>query len=93
MRIECPCCGLRDNGEFTYLGDDTLKRPRGMDVPLAAMTDYVYLRDNPAGLHSELWYHGMGCRSWLVVARDTRTHRIDTVALARDVALAERASA
>ncbi len=40
------------------------------------MTDYVYLRDNPAGAHRELWYHGAGCRSWLVVARDTRTHQI-----------------
>ena len=93
MRIDCPCCGLRDNGEFSYLGDATLKRPRGLDVPLEAMTDYVYLRDNVAGLHKELWYHGMGCRAWLVVERDTRTHRIDKVSLARDVALAERASA
>jgi sarcosine oxidase subunit delta len=24
----------------------------------------------------ELWYHGFGCRSWLRVKRDTRTHEI-----------------
>lgn len=93
MRIDCPCCGLRDNGEFSYLGDADVERPRGMDVSLEAMTDYVYLRDNVAGLHRELWYHGMGCRSWLVVTRDTKTHRIDKVAFARDEARAQRASA
>jgi len=34
------------------------------------------LRDNPSGLHQEYWYHGGGCRSWLVVTRNTRTHDI-----------------
>ena len=86
MRIDCPCCGLRDVGEFSYLGDAAPTRPSGMDADPAAMFDYVYLRDNPAGALSELWYHGSGCRSWLVVGRDTRTHEIASVAFARDVA-------
>ena len=51
------------------------------------MHDYVYLRDNPAGPHRELWYHGAGCRSWLVVDPDTRTHEITGVSSAREVAL------
>ncbi|MEO0764140.1 MAG: sarcosine oxidase subunit delta, partial [Pseudomonadota bacterium] len=34
----------------------------------------------------ELWYHEAGDRSWLVVTRDTVTHEILSVALARDVA-------
>ena len=29
MRIPCPCCGPRDHGEFTYLGDATVSRPSG----------------------------------------------------------------
>jgi len=74
MRIPCPCCGLRDAGEFSFLGDAKPIRPDGMDVSFDAMTDYVYLRDNPAGVRHELCYHGYGCRSWLVVERDTRTH-------------------
>ncbi|GEP10345.1 sarcosine oxidase subunit delta [Methylobacterium gnaphalii] len=88
MRIRCPHCGERDNGEFSYLGDATVVRPDGMNASAEAMHDYVYLRDNPAGLHRELWYHGAGCRSWLVVTRDTRTHEIRDVSSARDVALA-----
>ena len=51
--------------------------------------DYLYLRDNPAGLHRELWFHEQGDRSWLVVTRNTLTHDITSVELARDVAKAK----
>ncbi len=30
---------------------------------------------------AELWYHAFGCRSWLRVTRDTRTHEIFAVEL------------
>jgi methylglutamate dehydrogenase subunit B len=84
MRIRCPYCGERDVGEFTYRGDATLVRPDPAAAKAgAAFFDYVYVRDNPAGLHDEHWYHGGGCRAWLVVQRDTRTHEIFSVALAR----------
>ena len=86
MRIDCPCCGPRDVGEFSYLGDATRVRPDGIETSLEAMTDYVYFRDNPAGAHRELWFHGFGCRAWLVVARDTRSHEIGEVVFARDEA-------
>lgn len=79
MRITCPYCGARDAQEFSYLGAADPVRPDGMAATEAAMADYVYLRDNPAGPHRELWYHGAGCRSWLVVTRDTRTHEIFAV--------------
>ena len=46
------------------------------------MVDYVYLRDNIAGPHQEYWYHASGCRRWLVVDRDTRTHAVLAVTLA-----------
>lgn len=74
MRIQCPFCGDRDWSEFTCLGDATVRRPE----PSAPdqFFEAVYLRDNPAGRHAELWYHGFGCRSWLRVTRDTRTHEI-----------------
>jgi len=85
MRIPCVCCGERGLDEFSYLGDATRGRPTdGGAVPTTEWSDYVYVRDNPAGPHRELWYHGSGCRSWLVVTRDTRSHAILGVALARD---------
>ena len=93
MRIECCYCGVRSSEEFSYLGDATLVRPENLDeteddAVRQRWHDYVYLRDNPAGPHRELWQHVSGCRAWLVVTRNTRTHEIVGVEAARDVALA-----
>ncbi len=77
MLIPCPHCGLRTHEEFTYLGDATPVRPDASIADAeAAFFDFVYVRDNPAGRHRELWFHGAGCHAWLVVERDTRTHEI-----------------
>jgi len=85
MRIPCPFCGSRDAAEFSYLGDASVTRPdaaaSGADLD-GAMFDHVYLRDNPAGLLREYWYHSAGCHGWLVVERDTRTHRILSTVMA-----------
>lgn len=82
MRITCPLCGERDLREFHYRGSaDLLNRPKTPE----GMFDYVYLRDNPAGLNKELWQHEYGCRAWLHVERNTVTHDIASVSLARDV--------
>ena len=94
MLIPHPLLGLRDSQEFTYLGDARLiDRPdREADGEaegaIDQFHDYLYLRDNPAGLHRELWFHEQGDRSWLVVTRDTRTHEIVGAELASDVARA-----
>jgi sarcosine oxidase subunit delta len=85
MRIACPHCGPRGVEEFTCLGDAAPRRP-APDAPQATWVEYVHLRDNPAGVHRDLWFHGAGCQAWLVVARDTRSHAILSVRAARDVA-------
>ena len=83
MRIDCPWCGARPLHEFTYGGDAGTKRPEAdQDNDLSAWMDHVYLRANPAGPHKEYWHHVSGCRSWLIVTRDTTTHLIESVALA-----------
>jgi len=78
MRIACPHCGERGNEEFSFLGAAGLLRPAA-DAPAEDWHAYVYQRDNPAGANSELWHHLNGCRRWLVVTRDTRTHAIAAV--------------
>lgn len=101
MLIPHPLLGPRDASEFTYLGDASLlNRPNasaadGTPQPGAdeAFHDYMYLRDNPAGEHRELWFHEQGDRSWLIVTRNTLTHEILKTELARDVALMKGASA
>tara|TARA_B100000524_G_scaffold304095_1_gene179116 strand:- start:120 stop:533 length:414 start_codon:yes stop_codon:yes gene_type:complete len=94
MIINHPHLGPRDAAEFTILGDATLlKRPDWQaDDADDAFYRYLYLRDNPAGLHRELWFHEQGDRSWLVVTRDTVTHEVVDVALARDVVLSSKTS-
>ena len=77
LLIPCPYCGPRDYTEFTYGGDANVRRPADPD----ALTDeqwaqYVYLRDNPRGLHDELWQHSAGCRRWIAVRRNTYTHDV-----------------
>ncbi len=90
MIINHPLLGPRDSAEFVYLGDATLiDRPDWQsETALKDFSDYAYLRDNPAGEHRELWFHEGGDRSWLVVTRNTLTHEISKVELARDVARA-----
>ncbi|MER9074253.1 sarcosine oxidase subunit delta [Mesorhizobium sp. M0904] len=94
MLIPHPLLGPRDAREFTYLGDVRLIDRPNPDAPDAAdaFCDYVFLRDNPAGVHSELWFHEQGDRSWLVVIRNTVTHEILGADLARDVAVARKRS-
>jgi methylglutamate dehydrogenase subunit B len=77
MRITCPYCGPRGYDEFAYHGDATLTRPdpTGPEAE-QAFCDYVYFRDNPSGRHREWWYHAAGCRMWLCVERDTRSHAV-----------------
>ncbi|MEM1362367.1 MAG: sarcosine oxidase subunit delta [Pseudomonadota bacterium] len=88
MLIDHPLLGPRDASEFTIKGEARL-----LDRPNPAASDaaetfhsYLHLRENPAGLVRELWFHDEGDRSWLVVTRNTLTHEIVAVELARDVA-------
>ena len=92
MIINHPYLGERDANEFVYKGDaKLLKRPRWSKegIGLSEFHDYLYIRDNPAGLHQELWYHEQGDRSWLVVTRDTLTHEILRVELVNDFLIRE----
>jgi methylglutamate dehydrogenase subunit B len=78
MRLNCPWCGLRDRQEFVYYQSALIVERPEPAAPDAAQHfyEYTYLRDNPAGPNAELWYHQAGCRAWLKVVRDTRTHEV-----------------
>jgi sarcosine oxidase subunit delta len=93
MIINHPHLGPRDASEFTILGDASLINRPDWQAGDAddAFYYYQYQRDNPAGLHRELWFHEQGDRSWLVVTRDTVTHAVIAVALASDIAKAAKA--
>ncbi len=89
MIINHPILGPRDASEFVYLGDASLiNRPhKDEENAQEKFYQYLYLRENVAGVHKELWYHEQGDRSWLVVTRNTNTHEILKVELAKEFAL------
>ncbi|MFK5977390.1 MAG: sarcosine oxidase subunit delta [Rhizobiaceae bacterium] len=86
LRIDCPVCGLRDETEFVYGADAGVVRPAMDEIDQKIWTDYVFMRDNPRGLHKEYWHHVEGCRQWLVLERNTLTHEVGKCHLAREVA-------
>jgi len=91
MLIGCPHCGTRPVDEFTFSGDASPRRPQSLDpLSMDEWLNYVYLRDNPKGLFHEFAHHSGGCRSWLVVARDTLTHEVFATMTARDFAKARQ---
>jgi sarcosine oxidase subunit delta len=81
MRIDCPHCGERNASEFLYKGDASVRRPQAMEPD--AFLEFVYIRQNLAGPMKEFWFHSGGCQSWLIVTRDTMTHRIIRVEAAQ----------
>ena len=72
--VPCPNCGPRDVYEFRF-GGEYQKRP-GPDALSEAWVEYLYLRANEAGAQTEWWYHRLGCRTWFLAVRDTRTNAV-----------------
>ena len=78
MLISCPHCGNRPVEEFTFLGDASVVRPQSNDpASLPQWHQYVYERENPRGDFNEYAQHSGGCRAWLVVNRNTNTHKVN----------------
>lgn len=84
LRIDCPCCGPRDHDEFRYGGDASVIRPAPDEPDSDRWYRHVFIRANRQGPHREYWQHVAGCRQWLLVDRNTVTHDIVTVRLARE---------
>lgn len=77
LLINCPHCGPRSSSEFSYHGEGP-SRPSADATP-AQWRSYLYEKDNRAGSVTEQWFHGSGCRRFLVVERDTTSNEISGV--------------
>jgi heterotetrameric sarcosine oxidase delta subunit len=80
--VPCPHCGPRDHNEFKVQGEIT-RRPKQRPT-LRELTEYVYVRDNVAGVQREWWQHRFGCELWFLAERDTRTNEVIGVELPGD---------
>lgn len=76
LRMRCPACGIdADETELAPGGEAHLTR-RGPDASDAAFEDYLFMRENPKGVHFERWRHAYGCGKWFHAARCTVTLEI-----------------
>ena len=74
LLIHCPYCGERPEIEFSYGGQAHLARPRRpAELSDEEWATYLYLRENPRGLHAERWRHIRGCARFFNALRDTTT--------------------
>ncbi|MBK5934094.1 sarcosine oxidase subunit delta [Rhodovulum imhoffii] len=73
LYLKCPYCGqMADETELASGGQAHLRR-EGPDSSDSAFEAYLFLRDNPRGVHFERWRHAYGCGKWFHAARCTRT--------------------
>ena len=74
LLINCPYCGERPEPEFVYGGQAHVARPKDPQAcSPEEWTAYLYLRDNPRGVHAERWRHTRGCGRFFNALRDTTT--------------------
>lgn len=72
LLIECPYCReARPEIEFRYAGEAHLVRPAASETTDAEFADFLYMRDNPKGLHIERWRHTNGCGRYFNAVRHT----------------------
>lgn len=73
LTLQCPYCGvMADETELSAGGEAHLKRfgPGSNDEEFES---YMFMRENPRGVHFERWRHANGCGKWFHAARDTVT--------------------
>ena len=71
--LHCPCCGMDvDETDLHGGGQAHLKR-EGPGSSDADFEDYLFMRENPKGVHFERWRHVYGCGKWFHAARCTTT--------------------
>ncbi|MBV0911877.1 sarcosine oxidase subunit delta [Anianabacter salinae] len=74
--LTCPCCGVAaDETELAPGGEAHLKR-FGPGSSEDAFEGYLFLRQNPRGVHFERWRHAYGCGKWFHAARSTTTMEV-----------------
>ena len=76
LTLTCPYCGIDcDETELSPGGEAHLTRhgPEGSDEDFEG---YLFMRENPKGVHFERWRHAYGCGKWFHAARSTVTLQV-----------------
>ena len=74
--LDCPYCGIAcDETELSPGGEAHLTR-FGPGSSEDEFEGYLFMRENPRGVHFERWRHAHGCGKWFHAARDTVTMEV-----------------
>jgi sarcosine oxidase subunit delta len=71
--MHCPLNGPRNISEFAYGGE--VRDVPSTEAGVEAWADYLYLKDNKAGIAREWWYH-LPTSYWFIAERDLRSDEI-----------------
>lgn len=76
LSFHCPYCGATaEETELSPGGEAHLKR-FGPGTSDDDFEGYLFMRENPKGVHFERWRHTYGCGKWFHAARCTATLEI-----------------
>ena len=71
--LTCPVCGVTgEETEFHAGGEAHLKR-HSVGSTDDQFEEYLFMRENPRGVHLERWRHNNGFGKWFHAARCTQT--------------------
>ena len=74
--LHCPYCGVDvDETDLHGEGQAHLKR-EGPGSSDEDFEDYLFMRENPKGVHFERWRHAFGCGKYFHAARCTNTLQV-----------------
>ncbi|GFE63909.1 sarcosine oxidase subunit delta [Litoreibacter roseus] len=71
--LHCPYCGVDAEETELHAGGQAHLTRETVGSDDEAFEDYLFMRENPKGVHFERWRHASGCGKWFHAARCTTT--------------------
>ena len=79
LLINCPCCGERDQSEFSYGGRSTNYPALDSSASREEWHRAIHLHDGSQKVIREYWYHEFGCEQWIEIFRNVDSHEMTPV--------------
>ena len=73
LTLHCPYCGVDADETDLHGGGQAHLTREGPGSSDDDFEDYLFMRENPKGVHFERWRHVYGCGKWFLAARCTNT--------------------
>ena len=73
LTLKGPYCGVHADETELHPGSEAHLKRYGPGSSDDEFEGYLFMRENPKGVHFERWRHVYGCGKWFLAARDTNT--------------------